>query len=271
MSDINYFIDSETKDVFVKQISKFENYNISEYQENFPPYTKTLRFTEFWFYLINNLRYDGFRKIFEALGSLIWTDDASFIELILPYLVYYVIRFSEGTVVLDKMTNTLFEILEYGSYRHKMIVFSVIDFIKIWFEQDKAVVASYIVNQTNFRYTENLIKIKIKHDQESAENEAIQSFLDIIRKSESVKCSFITVNRILNFMNKIHDISPDTDQTIRPFLRLYKAAKSIKDYKRAVIYLEEHLRSTTLHKNYAYLLELKTKQVWKSNSTGNLF
>lgn len=62
--------------------------------------------------MINNLEFDEFKYVFSSLGSLIDTEDASFIKETLPYLVYYAVRFSEGMDIIQKIHTTLTEILE---------------------------------------------------------------------------------------------------------------------------------------------------------------
>lgn len=246
--EINFHIDEVDTETFVNQIKKFENYDIEKFKNWFTPYKESKNFTEFWFYLINNLRYVGFRSIFESLGSLISADGSSFTQQILPYLVYYAIRFSEGEEVLENITNTVKEIIEAGSYTHKLIAFAIVDFIKVWLIQDKSSVESFITLETKFRFTEKLFSIDITYDQRTHQNKEIDTFIKEIDRYQVVKISLITVRRLQIFLNNL------------PSDSLYKAAKSAREYKRAVIYYEEHIRKTVLNKTASKLAETREYQ-----------
>lgn len=192
--------------------------------------------------MINNLRYNGFRQIFAALGSLITTEDPAFIRQILPYLVYYVMRFSEGDEIIAKITNTLVEILEFGDYNHKIIAFAVVDFIKVCWVHDKKSVEVFLTNNSDYTFMEKMFELDIKFDQVDFGNPSINLLLDIINKNQVVKLSLIVTRRMNILLKSIN------------FDLLYRAARSIRDYKRAITYLEEHLRFEKLNKSYSCLL-----------------
>jgi hypothetical protein len=73
--------------------------------------------------------------------------------------------------------------------------------------------------------------------------------LRLIKHNQVIELSFRAVSKMKMVMDSI-------DLKIQ-----YNAAKSIRDYKRAIFCLEEHLRDKELNKNYDTLLKSKEKQI----------
>jgi len=151
-------------------------------------------------------------------------------------------RFSEGDEIIAKITNTLVEILEFGDYNHKIIAFAVVDFIKVCWVHDKKSVEVFLTNNSDYTFMEKMFELDIKFDQVDFGNPSINLLLDIINKNQVVKLSLIVTRRMNILLKSIN------------FDLLYRAARSIRDYKRAITYLEEHLRFEKLNKSYSCLL-----------------
>ena len=80
-------------------------------------------------------------------------------------------------------------------------VLKMFDFLKIAKEKDKLTFKEHLEANTKFKYVEKLFFLELD---ENNKDQNIQSFVQIILKSPSIKQSFITVKRINLLMTKIN-------------------------------------------------------------------
>lgn len=239
------------------QISKFEPFNIDDYHQQFKKYEMEHKFAPFCFHLIANLPHNGFKEVFSALGLLIHSEEEIFIEVILPYLVYYSIRFNSGLEVVDQITNALTQMMKgkwnlnieicdgLGPQKHIHIPFAVLDLLKIceMMDRDSVFVAAY-GNRSNAK---ELIFEHTLPDPSEIEDLPRNSPLYLLCKDEIIWHNHQSVNSIRMIIESI------------PKIGLSEAAESIKDYKRAAFYFEEYLREEVLSKTRKGLFS--TKQI----------
>lgn len=151
---------------------------------------------------------------------------------IIPYLVYYALRFNERTS-LDELTtqiaNYLNEVLQTDSGVNIDPVLKLFDFLQIANEKDKKVFKEFIEHETKFKYVEKLFFLELDENNKDAN---IQSFVKIILSSKTVKQSFLTVKKFNSLLSK-----QDRDKRQR-------AAKTVRNYKRCVFNTEDTYRAS---------------------------
>ena len=217
-------VDENATKIMSKIISKFTTFE--DINTNFDEWQSTISFCS---YLISWIDNNDFKQVFEALYPLVQTDDFVFIQQILPYFVYYAVRFNDDDLVVDTISKIICNFLKHGNYHQKLAVFSIVDFMNICLVQDKASVKQFS-RLNNFLYNEKLFQLQFKMSQEVFEKEIITKLVKNLGKSTVVKWSFRAVNQMISLFDKI------------PLDLLSKAALSIKEYKRAALFFEEHVR-----------------------------
>ena len=143
--------------------------------------------------------------------------------------MYYAVRFNDDDSVVDNISKIICNFLKHGNYHQKLVVFNIVDFVDIFLVQDKASVKQYY-RLNDFLYNEELFQLKFKMNQNIFEEGNITKLVNNLRKSTVVKWSFRAVNQMISLFDKI------------PLDLLSKVALSIKEYKRAAIFFEEHVR-----------------------------
>ena len=126
--------------------------------------------------------------------------------------------------------------MDLGPQKYKPIVFWVLDLISIWSVQDKACAEKHITSW-GYKFREKALELQIFHDTTEAEEPITNEFIQILWRNQIAKISFITVPKLLNLLAGI------------PKDLLSEAAEDIREYKRAVFYMEEYLRDLRLNKN----------------------
>ena len=217
-------VDKNATEIMSKIISKFTTFE--ETKTNFDEWQSTISFCSYLISWINN---NDFKQVFEALYPLVQTDDFVFIQQILPYFVYYAVRFNDDDSVVDTISKIICNFLKHGSYHQKLVVFSIVDFMNICLVQDKASVKQYF-RLNDFLYNEELFQLKFKMNQNIFEEGNITKLANNLIKSNVVKRSIRAVNQMISLFDKI------------PLDLLSEVARSIKEYKRAAIFFEEHVR-----------------------------
>ena len=79
----------------MRQIEKIENLDSVKENLKYGLFSKGYGFLNLCLYLIDNMNYDSFQKVFETMTPLFIAKEPQFLKLVLPYLIYYTIRFSE--------------------------------------------------------------------------------------------------------------------------------------------------------------------------------
>ena len=65
------------------------------------------------------------------------------IQKIVPYLVYYTIRFNDTKTPVESIAEFINTLLDSEDYYHRLTALNLIDFMKIWLAQDKGSVQKY--------------------------------------------------------------------------------------------------------------------------------
>ena len=180
-------------------------------------------------YLINWIDNKNFKQVFMALYPLVQANDFVIIQQILPYFVYYAVRFNDDDSVVDKISEDICNFLKNDNYHQKLAVFSIFDFMNICLVQDKASVKQYSLLK-NIPFNENLFQLMFKKEKDISENDGIMKLVKKLSESVVIGCSLRTIIKIMGLFDKI------------PLDLLSKAALSIKEYKRAALFFEEHVR-----------------------------
>ena len=70
--------------------------------------------------LINWIDNKNLKQVFEALNPLVQADDFVIIQQILPYFVYYAVRFNDDDSVVDKISEDICNFLKNGNYHQSL-------------------------------------------------------------------------------------------------------------------------------------------------------
>ena len=210
--------------IMPKIISKFTTFEDSKM--SFDEWKSTI---SFWSYLISWIDNNDFKQVFEALYPLVQTDDFVFIQQILPYFVYYAVRFNDDDSVVDTISKIICNFLKHGNYHQKLVVFSIVDFMNICLVQDKASVKQYS-QIWQYEYKETIFQQKFIRGKEVFENQDTKELVEKLNNSAVIGCSRRVIIKTMSLLDKIS------------LELLSKVALSIKEYKRAAIFFEEHVR-----------------------------
>ena len=152
--------------------------------------------------------------------------------MLIPYLMYFALRFNERCPP-DELTGNiagfLSEVLDSDKGIHIDPILKSFDFLQIANEKDKRAFKEFIEQETKFKYVEKLFFLELDENNKDAN---IQSFVKIILSSRPIKQSFLTVKRFNSLMSKI-----DKEKK-------YRAAKVVRNYKRCVFNTEDTYRAS---------------------------
>lgn len=92
-------------------------------------------------------------------------------HIIIPYLVYYALRFNERCSI-DELTSQiggfLSDVLESDSGKHIDPILKMFDFLQITNEKDKKVFKEFIEQETKFKYVEKLFFLELDENNKDA-------------------------------------------------------------------------------------------------------
>ena len=227
-NDLSLFkIDENNRMDIYRLLRKFTDESIDEIDGN-PSYYKD-SLGKFWVNLVNHMNSKEFKSIFSSLSWLLKNEDVFILNLLMPYILYFSVRFSDHTSSLIEQVSSYFnEVLEEGKESHVSIIFSWIDFLHVCLIQDKVSFKKYIDQETKFKYVDKFFQIDPARNKDSGNN--IKSFIEKINESKTIERSFYFVKKAKALMSKISKI------------KKMKAAKRIKQYKRYTLYFEEEVR-----------------------------
>ena len=121
--DISSFkIDENNRMDIYRLLKKFTNDSVEEI-EGAPSYSKD-SLGKFWANLVNHMNNKEFKSVFTSLNWLLKNEDIFILNLLMPYILYFSIRFSDHTSSLIEHTSAYFnEILDEGKESHVNIIF----------------------------------------------------------------------------------------------------------------------------------------------------
>ena len=221
---ITFQVDEKRTHTVSKTIRKF-----ARIEESKLDFTDENPFLNFWSYLISSISNVEYQSVFISLYTLILTENYAIIQQIVPYFVYFALRFWENDETIDNITEFMKGLLQHGTYHQRMTIFSIVDFINIWLVQDKASVRNFLISNKT-AYWEKLFQLKFEMDQVDFQNDTISKLIEKLGKSKIIKYSFRTVSKMMQLLDNI------------PLNELSEIALKWREYKRAAIFFEEHVR-----------------------------
>ena len=179
--------------------------------------------------LVCHMNNEGFKSIFSSLNCLMKEEDIFILNLLMPYILYYSIRFSDySSGLIEQIADYFNQVLEEGKDIHVSIIFNCLDFLNVCIIQDKASFKKYIDQDTKFKYVDKFFQLDPAKNKDTGNN--IKNFLDKLSCNQTVERSFYFVKKAKTLMNKISKTSK------------MRAAKRTKQFKRYTLYFEEEVR-----------------------------
>lgn len=216
--------------MLAKAVKRFVGVNLADYND-LPPFSQTGTLNHFAIFLINKIDDPNWQLLFENCIPLL-KKSTEFMHIIIPYLVYFTMRFNEKSTPDELATQIgtfLSDVLMSDSCKHIDPVLKLFDFLQIAIEKDKKVFKEFIEQETKFKYVEKLFFLELD---ESNKDANIQNFVKIILQNKTVKQSFLTVKKFTTLLSKI-----DKEKRNR-------AAKKVRNYKRCVFNTEDTYRAS---------------------------
>jgi len=137
----------------------------------------------FAFYLVTKIEHPVLQRIFEHCIPAIELD-YKVLEMLLPYIVYYAIRFSDpSSDIVSHISKYVADILSGSFFSHVDSVFKVIDFLRLCEKQDKALIKKWLESGTKFKYTEKLFQLKLEAP-DSKRDASIVEFCRLLDQNE---------------------------------------------------------------------------------------
>jgi hypothetical protein len=102
-----------------------------------------------------------------------------FLEMILPYVMYYALRFNHTDHQLPMNLGQIINKILASDFVSQIVpILKSQDFIRICDQQDKKIFKTFIENDTKFKYVEKLFKID--HDISKAKDQNVVNFVKVI-------------------------------------------------------------------------------------------
>ena len=220
-------IDESNREEIFQLLHKFSDDSAVIIEGN--PTYKNDSLGKFWSNLVTHIENEEFKSIFSSLNWLMKEEDVFILNLLMPYVLYYSIRFSDHTsALIDQIAEYFNEVLEEGKETHVNILFNCLDFLNVWTIQDKTSFKKYIDQETKYKYVEKFFQLDPMKNMDIGSN--IKTFLEKLNDNKTVERSFYFVKKTKSLMNKISKQSK------------MRAAKRTKQFKRYTIYFEEEVR-----------------------------
>ena len=122
--------------------------------------------------------------------------------MILPYLIYYALRFNHSDPTLPQQLGQIFNRILDSDYVSQIVpILKAQDFVRICDQQDKKLFKGFIENDTKFKYVEKLFKID--YDISKAKDQNVLNFIKVIDQNAVVKHSFLVVKKIETMMSQV--------------------------------------------------------------------
>jgi len=151
------------------------------------------------------------------------------LNLLLPYLIYYSLRFNKSDPeLISSISQFINDILRSNVYQQIDQILKAIDFINVCLEQDKLIFKDFIEEETKFRYVEKLFLLELEISKNTDEN--IHNFIKTLGNFPHIKSSFLLVK-------KINRLKQEIDREAR-----FRGAHKIKNFKRCIFNFEENFR-----------------------------
>jgi len=151
-----------------------------------------LSLQDFSVYLISKIDDPQWRNIFEACIPLS-KRSFDFLQVLLPYFVYYSLRFTnsgdELVEVIGRFVNELFDSDDLVGIQ---IFLKMFDFFSCAMEQDKQIFKDFIEKETKFKYVEKLFFLDLN---QNTHDQNIINFARIVNGQDLIRQSFLVVKR----------------------------------------------------------------------------
>lgn len=187
-------------------------------------------------YLITKLQNAEFKKIFEAIESVIRADSNILIDLV-PILIYLVLYHSkgEGPGIADQITGYLCEVIEGQTAAHKHVVFFCLEYLKKLRAYEYAHIREEVRKALSISCSDNFLEQAPK-----TTSTQTQLVLEFLGEKNNLKVG-LAVNKLISRVMKGI-----------PRINLIRAAKSIRAYKVALYYFEEECRSRVSEMSHVF-------------------
>lgn len=191
--------------------------------------------------MISNIDDLEFKNVFKAILPLFMHEHSKMIKLIIPYLIYFTIRFTED----DEATMQIWQYLNsfvshelksnYGLKTHENvdILIQIYNFIRTCLSQDRDVIKYFFTQQSSKTvFNEKIFDIKITKNEGTSrdKNAAKNVLINQLNICQSVKTTYATLIKLRAFID-------DLD-----LFELGKAARFIKDYRQGITLIETHIK-----------------------------
>lgn len=185
---------------------------------------------KFCFFLINKIEEPEWKEIFEALVPA-FRQSIEILKNLLPYLIYYAIRFNnQDPELVTSISTFINDILKSNNTEHIDLMLKGIDFLNVCLEQDKLIFKDFIESETKFRYVEKLFLLNITNT-EANSDQNILDFIRTLNNFQHIRLSFLLVKSIQKLKQEINRESR------------FSGAQKIKNFKRCIYNYEENFRT----------------------------